>query len=1291
MLERAIALMTRPLRRLVRVTHPIARRPAGLRMEALEDRLVPSAPAFDYRITNGAIGSVVTITGQSDSQTAVASTLDPTTGDALAHFGSPPDPNPGLFGQGYWNATVELPPGYEASHVYSPLLNTDGNIYDAETFADRPLPPLVVPPCINCGGPMPAEISPQPAAGNNSGQPSSQTYSDAGVRYSDGSVAYSASDLSSNTFGTPWGQGRSWASNPGYAIGQHNGPGWVDTTLPVLSRAGDQLYATGTGTQATAFQQVPYSTDSWAPTLSGGSSVTHDGATGEYALTDENGNQYGFYDSSSVTPVQYTNAGTGVWGTEDPPTFDRTAPMWSDGSSFTTDVTVSGGTAKKVSLYLLDWDNQGRSERIDVIDPATNTVLDSETVSGFAGGEYLSWNISGHVQFKITSLTGSSAVLSGVFFDPASGSGLFVGSDTTTQGAWQGAYGTDGYDVATVAPALPGYATVTTSASGPYVWAAGTTAWQALANPTPPPGYDRVGAYWESESQFTVDLNLTDTATHLVSLYFQDQDFSSLSQQVELVDPVTGDVIDTRTVTAPSNGGVYLSWNVAGPVQFRITLGAGSQALVSGVFLDAGTGTAGTFAGTDTTTKGSWRGAYGSQGYDLPSPTNPQLWESLPSYAQVQLVGITPPERQGQLKWYVDSTGQRTDVTGYSATGAPTTVTRSSGSTVETWQYTYGTTPATAALMQTATLTRSTDGGVTFQPVQTAEYRYYDFGSANGNAGDLEAVLIHDGDVTGPVVSTSYYRYDLGLGANGGLKLVVTGASFDSMAAAYGVTIDTVDSLTDAQVQVYADQYYQYDGSGRVTTAVVNQADGSATGQGTYTFSYVANPHRPDQAANVWATETIETLPSGTQNLLYSNGFGETMLMVTRDPATGQEWDAFTAFDSAGRVTLTADAAAVTGYDDTSDDLLRLTGGQYQYLSQTAGQITTYQYGTATTATETTPGDVAGYLKATHLSHGQCDLDPTPINSQQYYAHTADGTTIYPVATNTTYQTVPPATPAFTDDFSVAPGANWQFTVGGVAVDGRRAHSDGLGRVPGQGARDRAVVRRRPGDHGGRRGRRGHRERRVCRGRGADRPDHRVRVQPGVHRSEHRRVPGRRGRVGEQLHVRLDDRDGIPVPPAGDRDGSRDHPVGQRVGGRIAGADRVDVHANRVVERERGRPGRGRPPGRDRAGTVVYPGVGRVRPAGGRRPCVGPADRRVGARVGVFGRGVGRGKRGPQPDGRGPGVPVPGDGPRPRRVGGRPTDRGRRPGRLVGVGRRRPGRRVGPPRLDDRVRVQPAV
>jgi hypothetical protein len=70
-------------------------------------------------------------------------------------------------------------------------------------------------------------------------------------------------------------------------------------------------------------------------------------------------------------------------------------------------------------MYCLDWDFAGRSELVELLDADSGAVMQSTTVSAFTGGEYLAWDISGHVKLRVTRITGANAVVSGVFFAPS--------------------------------------------------------------------------------------------------------------------------------------------------------------------------------------------------------------------------------------------------------------------------------------------------------------------------------------------------------------------------------------------------------------------------------------------------------------------------------------------------------------------------------------------------------------------------------------------------------------------------------------------------------------------------------------------------------------------------------------------------------------------------------------------------------------------------------------------------------------------------------------------------------
>ncbi len=76
-------------------------------------------------------------------------------------------------------------------------------------------------------------------------------------------------------------------------------------------------------------------------------------------------------------------------------------------------------TNTQVTLYALDWDSTTRAETVQVIDATSGTVLDTQSLSSFHNGTYLSWNISGHVVLRFTNIGGPNAVISGLFFGGA--------------------------------------------------------------------------------------------------------------------------------------------------------------------------------------------------------------------------------------------------------------------------------------------------------------------------------------------------------------------------------------------------------------------------------------------------------------------------------------------------------------------------------------------------------------------------------------------------------------------------------------------------------------------------------------------------------------------------------------------------------------------------------------------------------------------------------------------------------------------------------------------------------
>ena len=96
----------------------------------------------------------------------------------------------------------------------------------------------------------------------------------------------------------------------------------------------------------------------------------------------------------------------------------RIAATWYSRQGFAVEVNLSDGQPHQVALYAVDWDSGGRAERIDVVDVATGTVLDSQLGSVLAGGQYEVWRVRGRVRFDVVRLAGSNAVVGAVFLDP---------------------------------------------------------------------------------------------------------------------------------------------------------------------------------------------------------------------------------------------------------------------------------------------------------------------------------------------------------------------------------------------------------------------------------------------------------------------------------------------------------------------------------------------------------------------------------------------------------------------------------------------------------------------------------------------------------------------------------------------------------------------------------------------------------------------------------------------------------------------------------------------------------
>lgn len=407
----------------------------------------------------------------------------------------------------------------------------------------------------------------------------------------------------------------------------------------------------------------------------------------------------------------------------------RTASCDYANSTFSFDLNLTDGKAHQVSLYLLDWDKLGRTETVQVSDALTGAVLDTRGASNFANGQWLTWDLSGHVKITVTLTGGWNAVASGLFFDPipaapsaptnlaavAAGSSAkltwtassgavtayhverntnggafseiasnvtgtnytdtttapntsytyrvraedqgqfsgysntagvttgaasgatsaFVKADTSTGGTWTNVYGADGYSIFNGSASLPSYVQLSSSNAIGYTWQSPSSDSRALQ--VARGSSTRLAACDYAYSGFSLDVNLTDGATHTVALYMLNYDYQSRSQTVQVTDATSGAVLDTRSVSG-FTAGQWLVWNVSGHVKITLTNNAGGlNAVASGIFFGVPPAPAAAYVKTDTTTSGNWKGVYGAGGYSIFGDST-----SLPSYAQLTSSGATP-------------------------------------------------------------------------------------------------------------------------------------------------------------------------------------------------------------------------------------------------------------------------------------------------------------------------------------------------------------------------------------------------------------------------------------------------------------------------------------------------------------------------------------------------------------------------------------------------------------------------------------------------------------------------
>jgi len=166
-------------------------------------------------------------------------------------------------------------------------------------------------------------------------------------------------------------------------------------------------------------------------------------------------------------------------------------------------------------------------------------------------------------------------------------SATFVKTDAKTQGTWKGVYGTDGYMIAADATKQPAYGSTSKTAWEVKWNGNGQTSDVRAPQRVDGGANDRIAGQWgTNDKSYDIDCNLTDGAVHQVSLYGLDWDVNGRSEDIQVLDAETKQVLDTQDFNTYVNG-KYLVWNIQGHVIFRvITTSRWTNPALSGIFFD---------------------------------------------------------------------------------------------------------------------------------------------------------------------------------------------------------------------------------------------------------------------------------------------------------------------------------------------------------------------------------------------------------------------------------------------------------------------------------------------------------------------------------------------------------------------------------------------------------------------------------------------------------------------------------------------------------------------------------
>jgi hypothetical protein len=216
----------------------------------------------------------------------------------------------------------------------------------------------------------------------------------------------------------------------------------------------------------------------------------------------------------------------------------------------------------------------------------------------FVGDEVVAGCSNRTGTFVITNLPAGEHILAAVATDQLGDSGesaplvvtvlppparaTFVTMDAVIQGNWPGKYGSAGQAIVGMITNFAPSVEFTLQRGmidihNYYSDLPGALLWPGDTN--------RIRSYWADPSHVICELGFKDGQDHFCALYFHDEGGNYRQSTVQISDPVSGLVLDSRMVSDFANG-KYFVWRVRGRIQVRVDRLSGGNVGLTGIFLD---------------------------------------------------------------------------------------------------------------------------------------------------------------------------------------------------------------------------------------------------------------------------------------------------------------------------------------------------------------------------------------------------------------------------------------------------------------------------------------------------------------------------------------------------------------------------------------------------------------------------------------------------------------------------------------------------------------------------------